>query len=136
MRVPHYHLVRGFLGAAAILALGCSDSMGPPTPITGTIVVTVSTVGGVIDEETPTGYGLSIDGGHLLTVGANDTLIIGGVSKGNRFIRLDGLAPNCSVAGTNPRNVVVSPGGVALRVSFNVVCVATVAGGDPSPWDY
>jgi hypothetical protein len=136
MRVTQYHLMGAFMGLAAILTMGCSDSMGPPAPTTGAIVVTVSTVGAIIDEEAPTGYGLTIDGGRGLPVGVNATLIIGGVSKGNHFIRLDGLAPNCSVDGTNPRTVEVLPGGVALLVAFNVVCVATAPDGDPSPWDY
>jgi hypothetical protein len=136
MHLTRNPLSSALVGLAAILTLACSDSIGPPAPTTRAIVVTVSTVGATIDEEAPGAYRLTIDGGRGLPVGVNATVTIGGVSKGNHFIQLDGLAPNCSVDGTNPRHVAVTPGGVALLVTFDVLCVVTAPGGDPSPWDY
>jgi hypothetical protein len=136
MRATPDYLVATFLGLAAVLTPGCGgDSTGPAgqaAPPTGVIEITVSTVSEIVDVD-PDGYTLSIDGGLSYTVGVNATVRIGGLPTGSHLVRLDGLAANCSVSGTNPRSVDVIADEAALPLSFSVECVATTGKGD---WDY
>jgi Tol biopolymer transport system component len=111
------HLATTLL-ALAMLSLGCDDSTAP---VTGAIGITVSTVGDTIDRDHD-GYALSVDGGPAQAVSVNASLTIASIPPGNHLVRLDGLAPNCSVSGTNPRSVEVVANFVA--VSFSVSCIA------------
>jgi hypothetical protein len=123
-----------FLGLAAVVTLGCGDSTGPIAPApppTGAIEVTVSTESGSVDVD-PDGYTLSVDGGPSQAVGVNATVTIGALSTSTHLLRLDGLAANCSVSGTNPRWVDVIADQRA-SLSFSVSCVVTTGKGD---WDY
>lgn len=133
MRATHGYLAATFLGLAAMLVLGCGDSAGPAAPATGEIEITVSTKSENIDID-PDGYTLRIDGGLGQAVGVNATVTIRALPKGKHLVRLEGLAPNCSVSGTNPRSIEVHSDGAASSVSFSVSCRATTDGsGD---WDY
>ena len=118
------------LGLAVILSSGC-DSTGPTTVPTENvpIAVTVSTTGANIDLD-PDGYTLSVDGGSGQAVGVNATVTIADLPTGNHLVRLDGVASNCSVAGTNPRSLDVINGDKAaspVSVLFSVSCVAQPA---------
>ena len=123
----------------AMLSLGCDDSTGP---LTGAIGITVSTEGETIDRD-PNGYILSIDGAQAQAVDVNAALSIANLPAGTHLVRLDGLAPNCSISGTNPRSVEVVANFVA--VSFSVSCIANTgsihvstatSGPDPDPDGY
>ena len=123
VRVSRRDLTATVLGLAAILSLGCDDSTGPTT---GAIRVAVSTSGANSDVD-PDGYTVSIDGGPTQTIGLNTAVTIANLPPGNHLVRLDGLALNCSIAGTNPLSVDVITGGKAsspVSVSFSVSCVA------------
>ena len=124
MRITRYHLAT-LVGLAAMLTLGCSDSTGPTTT---SVLVTVLTAG---TEADPDGYTLSIDDGPGQAVGVNATVTIDGLPTGNHLFRLDGLASNCSVSGTNPRSVDVIAVNAAspISVSFSVSCLS-------DPWGY
>jgi Tol biopolymer transport system component len=103
----------------AMLSLGCHDSSGPTT---GVIDIAVLTAGDMIDRDHD-GYIVSIDGGPGLALAVNTSLRIANLSPGSHLVLLDGVAPNCSVSGTNPRSVeVAAPDGFAA-VSFSVLCV-------------
>ena len=123
----------------AMLSLGCDDSTGP---LTGAIGIIVSTAGETIDRD-PNGYILSIDGAQAQAVDVNAALSIANLPAGTHLVRLDGLAPNCSISGTNPRSVEVVANFVA--VSFSVSCIANTgsihvstatSGPDPDPDGY
>ena len=123
----------------AMLSLGCDDSTGP---LTGAIGITVSTEGETIDRD-PNGYILSIDGAQAQAVDVNAALSIANLPAGTHLVRLDGLAPNCSISGTNPRSVEVVANFIA--VSFSVSCIANTgsihvstatSGPDPDPDGY
>jgi hypothetical protein len=131
MRATQGYLAATFLGFAAILTLGCDDSTGPAQP-TGAIQITVSTKGANIDID-PDGYTLSIDHGPGQAVAVNAAVTIGALPSGRHRVRLDGLASNCSVSGTNPRVVEVIAGRSAAPLSFAVSCFAPGGGGG---WDY
>lgn len=138
MRVSHNYITLTFLGLAAILTLGCRDSTGPlgPTtePATGAIEVSVSTTVSSDSDVDPDGYTLSIVGASDHGVGVNGSLSIGALPIGVYLVRLHGLAPNCSVRGTNPLAVRVTADTAATRVSFSVSC--SKAGDGAGDWDY
>lgn len=136
MRITHY-LAATLFGLAAILTLGCDDSTGPAAPTTGTIVVTVSTVSDNTNVD-PGGYILSIDGGPGEAVGINASVTIGALPRGNHLVRLDGLASNCSVSGTNPRsvNVIALNTASPIAVAFSVSCSAAGGSSGAGDWDY
>lgn len=127
-------LAATFLGLAAMLTLGCNDSNGPAAPMTGAIEITVWTASADVDID-PDGYTLSIDGRPGQAVGVNAALTIGALSSGKHFVRLDGVAPNCSVGGANPRLVDVIADEAAAPVSFSVSCIAKGDTG-AGEWDY
>lgn len=125
MRLTHHNLAAKLLGLATIASLGCNEPSGPTT---GAIEITVSTTGLNIDLD-PDGYFLSIDGGAGRVVGRNALITVPDLPTGNHLVRLDGLAPNCSVSGTNPRSVEVVAGGktpTPVAVSFLVSCLAKI----------
>jgi hypothetical protein len=123
---------------AAIATLGCghdSNELAAPPP-TGAIEITVSTTGASIDID-PDGYTLTIDTRPAEAVGVNTAVRVGGLRAGPHLVRLDGLAPNCSVSGTNPRWVDVTTDGAASPVSFAVSCIAKPEiGPGAGYWDY
>lgn len=112
---------------------------------TGSIEVTAVTSGGDID---PDGYTVQVDDGPALTLAPNGTTTIAGVQSGDHSVRLGGWASHCTVAGQNPRTVLVTGGGVTrdtARTRFEVTCVTTTgtvvvtsvsSGIDPDPNGY
>lgn len=132
MHVARDYLAATFLGLAAILTLGCGDSSAPAAPTTGALEITVSTEGPDVD---PDGYVLSIDDKLGQAVDVNATVTISALSSGKHLVWLEGLAPNCSVHGTNPRLVEVVNYKAFSPVSFSVGCVTKIET-EPSPWDY
>jgi hypothetical protein len=115
-----------------------------PGPVMGTLEITTSTTGSNHD---PDGYTVAVDGAAGQPIGLSSSLTLTNVNSGVRQVRLGGLASNCAVSGTNPRNATVTAGQTA-RVEFNVTCVAPPAetgnvsisvvtsGGAPDPDGY
>ena len=72
----------------------------------GSLQVTTVTTGPDVDGD---GYRLYFaDTGLDVAFDVNDTVRIPGIRSGEHLVRLDGLAPNCSVTGANPRTVSAS----------------------------
>jgi len=133
------HVVRHDLAGTSIalviaLTLGCGDPSGPRV---GAIVVSVETPGSssLLD---PDGYTFSIDDGAAQVLASNASMTISDLPIGDHVVQLDGLAPNCLVAGTNRRTVQVTTG--TVYVSFSVNCgpkmgtvrvSTTTSGADP-----
>ena len=105
----------------SILNLGCSEAT---IPRTGTILVTVTTAGATGDRDSD-GYTLKIDDRPGSHIDINATMTISDVSVGTHTVTLEGLQPNCSPTGSNPRTVEVTGGRGAppVPVSFFVSCV-------------
>lgn len=137
----------GSLGAAAWLVVAAACSTESPTaPVTitgpklGTISVTVSTVGSLLDSD---GYTVSVDSGMERPVGVNGTLNIKGLAIGTHRVRLAGVAGNCAVTGSMQRSIDVLEARNAAVV-FSVACVNDVAlmvtvrtnGSSPDPDGY
>src|SRR5712692_4651960 len=75
--------------------------------ITGSVAVMVATTGVELD---PDGYMVRVDGGPGEYAPLNAATIFSGVLAGTHSVSLDGVAPNCTVAPSNPRSVDVVAG--------------------------
>ena len=122
------------IGAVAVLVLGsmavaCSEPSGPRI---GDVRVTVVTAGADLD---PDGYTVALDGGAGMAVAVNGSRTISGLSTGRHSALLTGLAPNCTVAGTNPRDIEVGTN-ETTQVSFTVNCAAIVRVDIAGIWDW
>jgi hypothetical protein len=108
---------------AALSAAACSsDSL--TNPGTTTLEITTSTTGTEPDAD---GYTVQVDGGAAQTIGASASMQRTDLSAGDHTVRLAGIAPNCSLAGDNPRTVTITAGQTAT-VSFAVTCGVTTGG--------
>lgn len=88
---------------------------------TGSLAITVATTGAPID---PDGYEVSLDNGVPQTVTVDGMLSLPTLGLGQHVVALTGLAPNCEVAGENPRSVTVTASEEAT-LAFAVTCTAT-----------
>ncbi|MEJ7758596.1 MAG: hypothetical protein WKF55_03265 [Gemmatimonadaceae bacterium] len=123
--VRNTYLAAACFGVAAILTVGCSEASGPAeTAKTRTIRVDFATTGVAADLDQD-GYTVSIDGGEGRAASGNIPVLFPNVSPGEHLVQLDGLAPNCSVDGTNPRAVSVTGGDptAPIIVSFSITCM-------------
>ncbi|MDH3198627.1 MAG: hypothetical protein OEO21_10350, partial [Candidatus Krumholzibacteria bacterium] len=93
-------------------------------PTTGSIRVNVVTGGQNLD---PDGYvaAVSIGGGfdRLEAVNTNGYVVVPDLAPGAHTVRLQGVASNCVVGGSNPRSVNVVAGSMS-QTTFNVTCSA------------
>ena len=105
---------------AALTGLACGGG-DITTPDTGSIAVTTVTTGPEPDAD---GYAVAIDDGAETPIPANGTIERDNVEPGGHSIRLTGMAPNCTVAGNNPRSVSL-PAGETVTVTFELTCSAT-----------
>ena len=85
----------------------------------GTVRVITSTTGTDLD---PDGYTVVVEAASH-PIGANDTTAIVGVGEGSRPVTLNGVAPNCTVAGGTTFTSTVAYGATS-DVTFIVGCVA------------
>ena len=112
--------VLAVLVVIAVLFTCCKDSTEPTTgPATGTLKVTISTVGADLDSD---GYYCNVDNSSRL-IGANETVTWSGIETGDHTVELTGLADNCVMSGDNPRRVTVMAG-ETTSATFDVSCSA------------
>ena len=78
-------------------------------------------------EPDPDGYGVTLDGGASQPLGINAAITLPNISTSSHQVELIGVALNCTVSGTNPRNVTVAAGKTA-SVAFKVTCSAPTPG--------
>jgi hypothetical protein len=95
-------------------AVACAE----PAPSTGTLEITTATAG---SDPDPDGYTVRVDGGPAQPIGPNATITLANYPASAHAVRLLGLAPNCTLAGTNPAPVTVPNGGTG-QVAFSVSC--------------
>lgn len=114
------------LGAATVmlgLAACGDDTPMTPDPTTGSIEVNTTTTGSSLDDS----FMASVDGGTALAVGANSAITFSDIETGTRSVELTDVAPNCTVAGDNPRTVTVTDGGTTTT-EFEVSCLQVAQG--------
>lgn len=104
--------------ASTVLAETTSVAFTITCAAAGSLRVTTTSIG----TDVPPAYGVQVDAGPLLTVGANGQLTISSLGARSHSVGL--YEPvNCTVAGGNPRTVDITAGDTAL-VAFQVSCVA------------
>jgi len=106
--------------AAAVTLLACGGEDPPTGPTTGTILVTVATIG----QGVPADYRAVLDGGESRPVTINGTVLFRGVSAGEHTLALTDVPSNCSVTSPNPAAVTVL-GGETSSVAMAVSCELT-----------
>jgi hypothetical protein len=116
---------------------------GMPATSAGTLEITTSTSGSNPD---PDGYSVAVDGTSSQPIAINATLALPNISAAQHSVRLLGVAANCTISGSNPKQTTVATGGTA-RVAFTVTCAAApgtgsvrittaTSGGSPDPDGY
>lgn len=88
---------------------------------TGTLEVTTSSTG---SPEDPSGYTVSVDGATPLAIAVNATRTVGGLAPGPHSVALGDVAPNCTLQGSNPRNVDIAASQTS-KLGFSIACAAT-----------
>jgi hypothetical protein len=106
--------------AALLTVLGAACNDSPSAPQSGTVRVTVRTFGGDPDFD---GYEVVVDPARR-PVSADGTAEFRYIGVGTHTLALEGVAENCSVAGTPPRSVTVKKN-QTVDVTFEVVCATT-----------
>ena len=113
----------GSTGAASVMALlviaACGDGTGPAL---GDLVITTASTGLDI---TPDGYTVVVEDLGSRTIGPSGTVTFDDVPEGPYVVQLTGIPPNCTLAGENPRTVIVGSGD-ALAGRFEVTCVESI----------
>ena len=107
-------------GATATVAFTLTCTALPAN--TGTLQVTTLTSGSNPD---PDGYTIAVDGGATQPIGSSATLAVSGIAAGSHTVTLAGVAPNCTVGGTNPLTITVV-GGQTANAAFDITCTAAV----------
>src|SRR5881396_2188217 len=111
------------------LAAACSD---PLIVRIGDVRLSVATTGADLD---PDGYAIALDGGAGLAIASNDARILPGLPAGSHTFLLSGLAANCTVGGSNPRDIEVGSH-ETTQVSFAVACAALPPLNIAGVWDW
>lgn len=115
--------VDGGAGRAAVTALligvaSCStDASGPQD---GVLRIAVVSTGAGVDFA---GYSVSVDGRMHRPVPRGGSAVVAGLAHGGHAVALNGLPPDCTLAGPNPQNVSVT-GTDTVTVIFQVRCPA------------
>ncbi len=113
---PRTVVVTAGTSSSAAFAVSCQM----PPPQAGTLQVSTGTTG---IEQDGDGYIFLVDGGASQPIGLNAKSTVPNVSLGDHLVKLAGIAANCSVSVTNPRNVTLTAGATA-EVAFSVSCTA------------
>lgn len=117
-RKRYGQLLRFVAVCPLLLWTACSDA--PTEPGAGAMRVRIATSGGDRDDN---GYVIAIAGDRWAQAG-DGARILQEISSGTHSVALEEVADNCTVSGSNPRSVTVTPGTMA-EVDFAVVCDAT-----------
>jgi hypothetical protein len=88
-----------------------------PNPTAGSIRIVTSTAG----TPDPDGYDVTVDDGAPQPIGTAAAITVANVAPGIHTVTLAGLAPGCTVGGSNPQSVTVAEGATA-EVGFAVTC--------------
>lgn len=127
-----------FTAITALLAVGAcedddDDMTGPDPILTGSIQVNASTTGALLDAD---GYEARVVEDTLLEepstivepedqdLAINGSTTFDAQATGAHLVELRQVAPNCTVAGENPRSVTVNEDETTV-VDFDVTCVDT-----------
>lgn len=108
-------LVEGLVGTTDF-DVGC----GP----WGGLFISTNTTGVDLDTD---GYTITVDGETSQAIATNGNITLTLLYEGNHSVALSGVAGNCTLSGSNPRTVTISPGETA-SLAFSASCVPTGSG--------
>ena len=92
-------------------------------PVPGSVVTVTTTTSGLVPD--PDGYTVQVDGSVEVSIDVNGSVLLSPLAPGPHSLLLTGVAPNCTVAGDNPR-AIETAAGAPLTVEFAVTCVGVV----------
>lgn len=117
----------GLSNVATAATMATPPNPPPPPPATGGLTITVATAGASPDTD---GYTLTVQGVTRAVASTSTTTITGltPAALGANSVLLAGVAPNCTVTGTNPRPVVIVANATG-GVGFTVTCLAVAPPG-------
>ncbi len=104
--------------AAALLVLALASCNPGGDPDIGSIKVSVTTEGSIVD---PDGYTIVVGDRVNEPIAINGNIVVNELAQGDYNARLSGLAPECFVVGANPVHVAVLAGQQA-DADFTVSC--------------
>jgi hypothetical protein len=99
------------------------DSLTLP-PSSGDLEITTTTGGSEPDAD---GYTVQVDAQQPQAIATAGTLRVSDLTPGAHNVLLSGMAPNCSVAGDNPRSLTVAVG-ETTSATFELTCGSTTGG--------
>jgi tricorn protease-like protein len=111
----------GILAIAFLSIAGCGDSDPPTGPTTGSLTITLTTLG----EDAPSGYTVVLDGSITRSVDANGTTTFTNLSEGMHEVSLTDIPANCTTGGDDAMGVVIEAGG-QTPLAITVMCDALV----------
>jgi hypothetical protein len=92
--------------------------------LSGTLQVTTATTTlGILND--PDGYQFTIDGAAAKDIGLNASVSVSDLSPGSHTVRLQGVAGNCSVNGSNPATVSIV-GNATTQLPLAITCGNTL----------
>jgi WD40-like Beta Propeller Repeat len=111
---------RAIAPALLVLFAACENGGGTQPEGPGSVQLTVSTTGRVLDRD---GYSVSVDGGAAVAVQANGSAALSGLTPGAHTLAISGVAANCTLEGGASRSVAVQES-VATPLIVAVQCAA------------
>ena len=108
------------IGAVFLVLLTSACTDAPSAPKSGTVRVTVRTLGGDLDFD---GYEVVVDPARR-RIDAAGMVEFRYIGAGEHSVALEGVADNCTVVGTSTRSVTVARNRV-VSVAFDVDCATT-----------
>ena len=90
--------VQAGLQILAAILLGCGEDLAAPE---GSVVIVTAATSG--SDPDPDGFVLSVDTDAGRALETHGTIALSGLAPGEHRLTLGGAAPNCIVAGDNPR---------------------------------
>ena len=109
--------VGGLLAGTLALVVGCSEDE-ISGPVTGELEVLLSLEGTDVD---PNGGQFLIDGEVVSPIAEDIEITLRELDAGVYVIQVTGIAENCVIAGSNPRNVRVRAG-TTVSEEFKYIC--------------
>ena len=109
----------------ALALASCSETPEEPKPpATGRVDIRVSTNAAAIDADAD-GYSVTVNTEPSKSIKVIDALTIVYLPVGSLRLKLEGIAPNCSIIGPAEISLEVIPAGTATA-AFSVSCVANI----------
>jgi hypothetical protein len=122
--LPSRALAQAISLALVLVAFQACGGDGGTDIVLPSLNVSTSTSGPELD---PDGYTFTVDGQNPRPIGVQATVTVDRLTDGQHTVELSGVAPNCAVAGENPKAVSIT-GGATAAATFTITCQAGSGG--------